>query len=75
MLESVKRAETVELDKIPTVSGDPQDDKFLATPCACGANHLVSEDDDLLVLGSYGGAQVVRCASFLRMLERQQSQG
>ena len=66
-------AEVVEIDLVamPRVSRDPKDDKFLATAVAGGASFIVSEDDDLLVLGEYEGIRIVDAATFLRMLEEQ----
>jgi len=44
-------AEVVDLDEIPEVARDHKDDKFLATAGQAKAEYLVSEDEDLLVLG------------------------
>ncbi|MGH2470091.1 MAG: putative toxin-antitoxin system toxin component, PIN family [Chloroflexota bacterium] len=53
---------------MPGVSRDSKDDKFLATAVAAGANYLVSEDEDLLVLKNHQGVQVVNIAAFLAVL-------
>jgi putative PIN family toxin of toxin-antitoxin system len=63
------QAEVIELGDIPAVSRDPKDDKFLATAVLAGADYLVSEDEDLLVLGEYEGVTIVNAATFLRILE------
>lgn len=62
----------MDIRPIAPVSRDPQDDKFLATAEAAGANYLVSEDKDLLVLGDYRGTRIVNAATFLGVLERGQ---
>ncbi len=62
------QAERVELTEIPAVARDPKDDKFLATAAVAGADYLVTEDDDLLVLGEYQGVKIVKAAAFLRIL-------
>lgn len=53
----------------PRVSRDPADDKVLAAALAGSANYIVSEDADLLTLGSYEGIQIVSAETFLRLLE------
>jgi len=53
------------------VARDPNDDKILATASAAGADYLVSEDLDLLVLREYQGTRIVSAATFLGILERQ----
>jgi len=54
----------------PRASRDPKDDVFLATAVAAEAEYLVSEDQDLLVLGEYEGVKIVNTLSFLRVLEQ-----
>jgi predicted nucleic acid-binding protein len=54
---------------VAAVSRDPKDDVFLATAKAGHATYLVTEDNDLLVLGSYEGTRIVDAATFLRLLE------
>jgi putative PIN family toxin of toxin-antitoxin system len=71
LLETFQQAQAVELAAIPAISRDPKDDKVLATAKAAGADYLVSEDQDLLVLGVYEGTQIVNAATFLGVLERQ----
>lgn len=62
-------AEIVAVDEIPAVSRDPKDDPFLATAKAGGATFIVSEDNDLLVLGVYEGSRIVDANAFLRVLD------
>lgn len=70
LLASFSHAESVEMVEIPPTSRDPKDDKLLATAVAAQADYLVSEDNDLLVLGQYDGVQIVNVATFLDILER-----
>jgi putative PIN family toxin of toxin-antitoxin system len=56
--------------EIPPVSRDPKDDVFLATAAVAGADFLVSEDNDLLVLGTHGGVRIVTAAAFLDVLDQ-----
>ena len=54
---------------IPSVSRDPDDDKFLACARSAAADYLVTEDKDLLVLESYKGSRILQPAGFIAMLE------
>lgn len=69
VLDWLARAEVVELVEIPAVSRDPKDDPFLATAVAGAAAYLVSEDRDLLVLGSHAGIPIITGAMFLSILD------
>jgi hypothetical protein len=71
----LSNADAVELSDIPPVSRDPNDDMFLATALAAQADYLVTEDNDLLVLGSYHGTQIVTVGQFLRVLEDLAAEG
>lgn len=62
-------AEVVDAGAIVRVSRDPEDDKFLATALAAGADYLVSEDGDLLDIGRYQGVTIINAAAFLHILE------
>ena len=73
LLDRLEVAEIVEIDSIPTVSRDVKDDKFLATAKAAGAGYLVTEDEDLLVLGQYEGTRSVTAAAFLAILDEPQN--
>lgn len=53
---------------LPAVCRDPNDDKFLAAALAGGASFIVSEDKDLLALGSYEGIEICPVETFLRHL-------
>ncbi len=69
ILDILAHAEIVIVDEIPAVSRDPKDDKFLATAALAGAEFLVSEDQDLLVLREYEGVRIVDAATFLDLLD------
>lgn len=69
ILDIVARAEVVGVGEIPAISRDPKDDKFLATAASAGADYLVSEDRDLLVLWEYKGIRIVDAATFLDLLD------
>ncbi len=69
VIEILGQARVVEVAEMPRASRDPKDDKFLATARAAGAEYLVSEDQDLLVLGEYEGVKIVDTLAFLRVLE------
>lgn len=64
-----ERAERVQVGQIESISRDPKDDIFLACAKAANADYLVSEDNDLLVLGSYEGTRIVNALQFLAILE------
>ncbi len=71
VLGILRAADMVPLDEsaIPRISRDPKDDKYPATAKAGAADYLVSEDQDLLVLGRYEGGRIIDAATFLRLLE------
>jgi uncharacterized protein len=70
VLAQIATAKMVEPDETPSVCRDPEDDKFLAAALAGGATYIVSEDRDLLDLGSYEGVTILSAAAFLAVLER-----
>jgi uncharacterized protein len=69
IIEILGQAEIVEVSATPAVSRDVEDDKFLATAQAAGAEYLVTEDEDLLVIGEYEGIRIIDAATFLGILE------
>ncbi len=69
VIEILGQAEVVEVEESPRASRDPKDDKFLAAARAAGVEYVVSEDQDLLVLGEYEGVKIVDTLAFLRVLE------
>ena len=69
VLRVIDEADSVPITDVPSISRDPKDDVFLATARLAGADYLVSEDNDLLVLGAYHGTEIVTAAAFLRVLD------
>jgi len=53
------------LGEVPAYSRDPKDDKFVACALAARAAFLISEDRDLLALGSIGKLQILTPYDFL----------
>jgi predicted nucleic acid-binding protein len=70
VIEILEQAEAVDIDETPPISRDPKDDKFLATALTGAADYLVSEDQDLLVLGEYQGIPIITAARCLAILEQ-----
>jgi putative PIN family toxin of toxin-antitoxin system len=68
-LEIVRRAEVVAPGAIAPVSRDAGDDELFACAIAGAADFIVSEDADVLIIGSYEGVRTVRAAEFLRLLD------
>ena len=69
ILEIIGKATLVQPMDTPVVCRDPEDDKFLAAAKVGSAQFIVTEDMDLLDLGSYEGIQIVRAEAFLLVLE------
>jgi putative PIN family toxin of toxin-antitoxin system len=74
LFRTLETATLVEVGAAPPASRDPKDDKCLATAHAAAADYLVSEDNDLLVLGSYEGTKIVNTATFLAALESERDE-
>ena len=72
VLALVGEAHVVEVHDVPLVSRDVKDNKFLATAVAGGADYLVSEDQDLLVLERYEGVRIIDTLTFLRILDAEE---
>lgn len=68
VLDLINNAKVVELKDIPRVCRDPGDDKFVATAKVGGAKFIVTEDQDLLVLGEHDGIRVITAEAFLKIL-------
>ena len=75
VLAMLAAAESIVIDEatIPRICRDPKDDKFLATAKAGNAQFIVTEDQDLLVLGEYESIRIITTLAFLQMLDQQRS--
>jgi len=52
---------------------DPKDNKFLELAVSGGATHLISGDNDLLVLHPFRGIQIMTPQMFLSQLEQDEA--
>ncbi|GMU82020.1 MAG: putative toxin-antitoxin system toxin component, PIN family [Phycisphaerales bacterium] len=64
----LRRAELHRPTDFPQVCRDPSDDFLLALSAAASADVLVTRDEDLLALGSYGQTEIIHVAEFLSRL-------
>lgn len=62
------RAEQVVPVDVTIVADDPDDDLILGTAIAGDANYIVTGDKHLLVLGTYGGIEILSPRQFLDLL-------
>lgn len=62
-------AEQFSPETVPAASRDPKDDIFLATAVESGAQYLVTEDKDLLVLNPYEGIHILNALDFLHVIQ------
>lgn len=69
MLDVIERAEVVEPPAGVDVCRDPADNKFFDCALAAGADFIVSEDKDILVVGQLGHLRTVPAADFLALLD------
>ena len=60
-----RRAEWVEVRSEVTASRDPKDNKFLSLAVSGQASHIISGDEDLLVLNPFRGVQILTPREFL----------
>ena len=58
------------LDAVPR---DAEDNAVLECALESGASHIVTGDDDLLVLREFRGIQIVRASEFLKILAERKS--
>jgi putative PIN family toxin of toxin-antitoxin system len=63
----IRQAELVEVAEAIKECRDAKDNKFLEVAATGGATHIVSGDDDLLVLHPFRGIQIVTPQDFLTM--------
>ena len=69
IIDVLSKAEAVQVDSAPPIVRDPKDDIFVATALAGRADYLVSEDNDLLILGDAAGVPIVNTQTFIELLE------
>ena len=69
LLALVGQASVIDPEVRVSFERDPKDAKFLELAIAARAQYLVSEDLDLLSLGTYEGTGIVTCRQFLDLLE------
>ena len=65
----IGKAEWVQVTEVVLECRDPKDNKFLELAVSGGATHLISGDNDLLVLHPFRGTQIVTPQMFLNQLE------
>lgn len=63
----VREAEMVEVAERISLSRDPKDDRFLELAVSGRASHIISGDDDLLVLNPFRGIIILPPQDFLRL--------
>ena len=64
----------VKPEDVERICRDPKDDIFLACAKVAGAEYLMSEDNDLLVLGQHHMTKIVRVSQFIEILEQSQAE-
>lgn len=69
IVTQLSTATVVEPSTAPTICRDPEDDKFLAAAFAGSVQCIVSEDLDLLEIGSFEGIPILNAESTLQLLE------
>jgi putative PIN family toxin of toxin-antitoxin system len=62
------RTDVVRPITVPAICRDPKDDMVLATAATGRAGYIVSEDRDLLDLGTHGEIRIAGAAQFLAVL-------
>lgn len=65
------RMTLVEVTESEKVCRVPKDDKFLNLSFCSSADYLVTGDEDLLVLSSYRGTQILSARDFLDWVEQE----
>jgi len=63
-----ERSTAVDVDWVPDVCRDPDDNYLLGLAAATHADYLVTRDEDLLSLEKFRGTEIVYPARFLRIL-------
>ena len=65
----IKISQVVKPTIIEPVTRDPDDDYILATAIAGNANHIVTLDEDLLVLEEYKGIKIIKPTELDKILQ------
>jgi putative PIN family toxin of toxin-antitoxin system len=55
-------------EKLDVVKSDPDDNKVVACAVAAGSDYLVTGDNDILSLGSWGKTQMITPSDFLAIM-------
>ena len=55
-------------EKLDVVKSDPDDNKIVECAVAAGSDYLVTGDNDILSLGSYGKRQMIKPSDFLAIM-------
>ena len=64
----IREATLIEVTERIQICRDPKDDRFLDMAVAGGASHIITGDDDLLVLNPFRGILIVTPSQFLDSL-------
>lgn len=60
--------EVTEPGDLPAVVRDAKDNHIIATAIGSHSSYIVTGDEDLLMLGTYQGVEIVKPADFLKLL-------
>jgi uncharacterized protein len=66
-IELLKLANRVQPAKTICVTDDPDDNRILECAVEAGSDFIISQDNDLLRLGSYAGIRIISAADFLQL--------
>lgn len=69
----IGKAEWIRVTEVLLECRDPKDNKFLELAVSGGATHLISGDNDLLVLHPFRGIQIMTPQMFLSQLEQDEA--
>lgn len=70
VLSKLEEAEVVEPRERLKVCRDPNDDKFFECAVAGRVDYIVSEDQDILAVGTCEGVRTVSAAEFVELIDR-----
>jgi putative PIN family toxin of toxin-antitoxin system len=70
----VQAAEQVEVTEVITACRDPKDDMFLELAISGKASHILSGDDDLLLLHPFRGIPIIRPQDFIVEMRTQRTE-